>query len=245
MRQKHAMKLGFIICIFLAGLGLSSTAFAGSAWVWANNPTAKSYTPNVKFAHSQQGGKVWVTRTSPGKYEIKFAGWSVSTRVSSNVQVSAYGVGSNHCKVASWSPSNDTLGVKINCFTSGGTPDDSMFSALISYGNRYDSSSRTAYAWSSSARSSHTAKSKFAYNGQRPVQIKRLKVGVYEANFTGFIGDQANGGNVQVTAYGNSNTQCKIKDWTKRRKDLVITILCFQPAGMPSDSLFSILVHGP
>ena len=50
------------------------------AYVWANNPTAASYTPSTTYSHNSSGSPVSITRSSAGRYAVTFAGLGGSGR---------------------------------------------------------------------------------------------------------------------------------------------------------------------
>lgn len=236
------MKMCFVISTLLLSLMLVKPAAAETAWVWANAAKNASYIANAQFSHNPSGAEIQITRNGPGKYAVRFGKLGAVAKTTSNVQVSSYGSGSDNCKVAGWSPSGTALTLRVHCFTASGTPADGQFSALVSY-EKPQSASKTAFAWSSKAGASHRAPVKFVSNSGRPVQIKRSGVGQYEAVFVG-LGRKTtpSGGNVQVTAYGPKNQQCKVKNWRKTKLDFVARVACFQPSGAPADAQFSILV---
>lgn len=92
-----------------------------SAYAWAHNPTATSYTPfsSYQFASSNTTGTV--TRSGVGAYNVK---WEFMNLNNGNVQVTAYNTTSASCKVAAW---NSSSGVQVRCFTASGVPIDTLF----------------------------------------------------------------------------------------------------------------------
>ena len=238
------MKKGFVISTALLSFSFAGIASAETAWVWANAQKSASYTANAQFSNNPDSGKIHIKRSGPGKYEVKFGNLGGGAKITSNVQVSSYGAGSNMCKVAGWSPSGNGLTVRVSCFTASGTPSDSQFSALVTY-EKGKAASTSAFAWCSNARATHKAPAKFVSNSKRPVEIKRLKLGHYDAVFTGLTTKSKSGGNVQVTAYGQGNEQCKVKGWRKANRNFVASVACFQPNGAAADSQFSVLVNLP
>jgi hypothetical protein len=90
------------------------------SYVWANEPTLAAYTPSLNYQWDDFGGTNTITRSGVGAYAVHF------TRPVSdgNVQVTAYGDGSEHCKVAFW---NQSHGVQVRCFNSSGLPVDTRF----------------------------------------------------------------------------------------------------------------------
>lgn len=98
-----------------------------SAYAWANNPTAASYTLSRSFAWTRGDGWATGTRSGAGSYSVKFFDGNFGQQVSlanGNVSVTAYGTGPEICKVAWW---NTTSGVGVRCFDTTGAPADSRF----------------------------------------------------------------------------------------------------------------------
>ena len=60
-------------------------------------------------------------------------------------------------------------------------------------------------------------------------------------SWAGFAGSGFNGGHVQVTAYSGSNERCVVTSWSSE----VVTVRCFDTAGNPADSLYTILFLKP
>ncbi len=56
-----------------------------------------------------------------GFYAVNFPNQNLSE---GDVQVTAYGIGSEFCKVGSWT---STGGVRVSCFDSTGTPKDTQY----------------------------------------------------------------------------------------------------------------------
>ena len=66
-----------------------------------------------------------ITRSSTGVYQVRLPTLGAAN---GHVQVTAYGSGTNECKVASWGPSGTTQVVNIRCFTTAGAPADTLYS---------------------------------------------------------------------------------------------------------------------
>jgi hypothetical protein len=70
-----------------------------------------------------------------------------------------------------------------------------------------------------------------------PVTITRTAPGSYSVTWQGADPQIIDGGDVQVTAYGTGNAQCKVERWTG---DIAL-IRCLGPTGAPMDSQFTAL----
>jgi hypothetical protein len=116
--------LTYVSGISLVG-GPCSTDELGtcSAYVWANQPTSPSYTPSLAYQFNNTGATNTITRSEAevGVYWVQFPYQSLDD---GDVQVTAYGSGSEYCKVVYWTPGT---GVQVRCFSSNGTPVDTYF----------------------------------------------------------------------------------------------------------------------
>jgi hypothetical protein len=97
----------------------AEAASFGWAYLWADQPTAPSYTPSLAYQFNSSGATNTVVRTGVGRYTAKLPNLGSQT---GQVQVTAYGTGSERCKVERWYPSGTTQQVNVRCFTSTGTP---------------------------------------------------------------------------------------------------------------------------
>jgi hypothetical protein len=89
-----------------------------TAYAWANLPATKSYTPANAYRFG--AAKATITRVGTGDYKFK----TPVNFVNGNVQVTAYGTGSEHCKVAYW---NNADGIRVKCYTAKGVPVNARF----------------------------------------------------------------------------------------------------------------------
>jgi hypothetical protein len=160
------------------------------------------------------------------------------------VHVTAYGTGSEWCKVAHWGPvifaQQSAQQVKVLCFAAGGTPVDARFTMT------YDHPSVAPYPTmaflladqpSPAFNTPYTPNSSFNSNGGTNT-VERAGVGVYLAKLPN-LGDSV-GGHVQVTAYGTGSERCKVGYWTLIRGAIqVVEVQCFTSNGALADSRFA------
>jgi len=96
-------------------------------FLWADQPTAASYTPNASYNYNNRGGSNTVTRSGTGVYTATFPG----LRGGGNPQVTAYsfyqGAGA-HCEISSWTATGTTTQVGVLCFDGTGNPADEYYS---------------------------------------------------------------------------------------------------------------------
>ena len=96
-------------------------------FLWADQPTAASYTPNSNWNYNNRGTPNTVTRSSTGAYTATFPG----LRGGGNPQVTAYsfyGGAAAHCEISTWTATGSTTDVGVLCFDAHGNPADEYFS---------------------------------------------------------------------------------------------------------------------
>ena len=104
-------------------------------YVWANNPTADSYTPSATYAYNGAGGPITITRSGTGSYAVRFTGLGGGGTPGGHVQVTAYGNGSENCKVSGWSSSGSDFVTYIRCFDVSGNPANTRYTVFVTWPN--------------------------------------------------------------------------------------------------------------
>lgn len=208
-------------------------------FVWANQPTAASYTPSTSYQSSSAGTTATVRRSSTGAYQVTFPGLGGG---GGDVQVSAYGSSDGFCQVGGWGGSPD-LSVWVYCFSSSGARADRTFTVQYFRESRtgeLNDAGATSYLWANSATlSSYVPSSYYAYNDTGAShQIVRFGTGQYEARLPGMVGG---GGHAQVTAYGSSATRCNAAYWYPNGEGASVHVRCYDAAGALKDSQFTLL----
>jgi hypothetical protein len=217
-------------------------AFAASAhdqsygFVWANEPTAASYTPGSTYAYNDSGRTPRIARTGTGEYRVTFPSLSGLGSTFGNVQVSAYGSTGHYCKIASWSGDD----VAVACFDSAGIPADTRYTVLYLVPDYHDNPYAFALAHQPSTLSYAPARSYNAGGGGLVLAI-RVGVGRYALSWTGFGATGSGRTHAQVTAYGSGNARCRLDDWI----DDSALVSCFDATGTPVDSQYSVLYWRP
>ncbi len=100
-----------------------------TAYAWVDNATAASSVPSGKYRYNSAGGGATVRRPKRGSYSVSFS--KLGGRRGGNVQVSAYGPGSETCKVVSWNAAAAGFTANVSCWSASGQPADSRFSVLV------------------------------------------------------------------------------------------------------------------
>lgn len=217
-------------------------------FLWADQPTAASYTPSTVYSedNNTSRGPGTVTRNGVGSYTVRFPVYSGPVAAGS-VKVTAYGYSTGVCKVASWGPSGGDEAVNVLCFDSSGASSDELFSVVFASGMNLigDNTMADAYAW---ADQPFTASYTPALSYQRDttvdrsgtITISRAGTGSYDV-----VMPQQNagldGGHVQVTAYGYDTNRCQVVRWTNTSTGRTARINCYSNGGTLTDSLFDVV----
>jgi hypothetical protein len=207
-------------------------AGAQSVWgyVWANSPASASYTPSTQYQRNSSGALNTITRSGVGAYTVDFA--NLGIYYGGTVDVTAYGSGSETCKVLNWGPLLADMNVNVRCFDAAGNPVDAMFTASFT---RPVSSASFAYVWAYTG--SGTLGGYYQFNSTGAANsITNPATGSYLVSLPGLGGP---GGAVEVTAYGGGNASCKVGYWTYSGTTENVNVLCQTPAGAPVNSAFT------
>jgi hypothetical protein len=237
VKRFASFKVAFTAAL-LAGVSFGA-AEAGQkvGWVWANQESAASYTPDIDYSFNSAGGAVGITRSSAGVYNVSFAGLGSGTQFS-NVLVSGYQTNGT-CKVSGWNVGAASIGVL--CFDAAGNPADSKYTLLYqSRSGGFGSGSKgLAFLWANDpSAASYTPSSSYQYNSTGGTNtMTRSSVGHYTAILSGL---DTVGGTVQVTAYGAGAGRCKVSTWGPDFDGQHVSVLCFDASGAASDQTFTL-----
>lgn len=229
------------------------SADKGIAFLWADQPTEASYTPNLAYQYNSTGATNTMVRNGTGSYTAAIPGL---TKKGGNVQVTAYGSAPARCKISGWSSGQAGTSVNILCFDVTGAAADEMFTLAytigeplgLNNGRVYHTHGQYgddgAYAWANKAEDTnvYTPSRPYNYNGFKtgPLTAQKNSTGVYTIDVPGetFFGG---GSAVLVSADGTSNGFCTagdgLEDWDP------FQVLCYDQNGNPADSEFSVLLQ--
>lgn len=232
---------GAVVSVLTMAPAAALAADTGYAWVWAGNSTG-DYIPHASYAYNSRGGTLRVVNVSTGDYRVDITHFTGS---GGNVQVSAYGYGSERCKVRNWYPSaTNTLSINIRCHDVAGNLVNTRFIAL------YNSQQLTtpggqwgAYLWtdSPSATSSYTPSATYQWNASGLLStVVRTSTGNYNVTLTGQTSEFPS--SLLVTAYGDGSEYCKLVNWGTGSTSTsnMAYVRCFAANGQPADSRFTL-----
>jgi len=115
------------------------------AFVYADQASTASYSPEKYFNYNRSGGLNTITRLGTGTYRVDIPHADI-TRGGGTATVTAVTTGANHCKVLDWYPTGVPESVFVDCYNGSGSKSDTRFTMLFldgsSLGTYYG-----AYAW--------------------------------------------------------------------------------------------------
>lgn len=204
--------------------------YTDNAFAFANQPTGSGYVPPASTAWNPQGA-IHVIRTGIGSYEVAFSGLGNLTGSNGgHFQAQAVGTASSYCNVGGWGGSPE-LDVSVLCYSGAGAALDTDFNVLFEL-----PSLEVAYVWANDpASASYTPDPYYSWNPSGGgITITRSGTGQYNVSWSGL--SLLDGGDVQVTAYGSTNAQCKVVGWGSSS----VNVMCFTPGGTPVDIYFDV-----
>src|SRR5580693_1735504 len=106
--------------VFIAALASALPAHAANGligWVWANQPTTASYTPDAAHSYNSRAAANTVTRFSAGVYGVEMDGL-FNGNEENDVQVSAYDT-SGYCQILDMGHRSAGVTIIVNCYNVG------------------------------------------------------------------------------------------------------------------------------
>lgn len=239
-------------------VGRSDTPGPEGGYVWAYDATSASYTPTPtsSYAWNSTGQAINITHSTTGVYTVTFKGqnWSGGT-----AEVTAYGSGSEYCKLDSLSRVNTDKQVIVRCFTTTGVPANTLYSLRLS---RVSPEGAPSYSFAIADQPSNTnpytpaAAHRVQFRGSPsggstglfPMTVTRTGVGSYSVNMPQMLAHQADNdpnlykkNTVNVVAVGTGAEYCTIVGWSGNNDiETNIGIGCYNAAGVAADSQFMI-----
>jgi hypothetical protein len=230
----------------------TSTQGIAGGYLWADQPTAASYTPSSAYQWKPAGTAHTIRRHSVGTYEVTIAGSSTS---GGTVAVTAQGPGSEHCKVSWWSVIGANTVVGVNCFSTTGSPVDTRFSLNFDYGTPSGTTDygylmpfKGGYAWTNDPNAAsytplwpyQTILDRLSYPqgcvAMRSVTAGRTATGRYFLDY-GLLRDTDS--TAFATAHGVGSNYCKLQSWLSDGSGGTrVSVKCFDASGAPADSAY-------
>jgi hypothetical protein len=224
--------------MFVAALAASLPAHAEVGrigWVWANEPTTASYTPDAAHSYNSRAGANTVTRISTGFYQVFMAG--LYRAEASNVQITAYGSDGNYCSAGVWGHAGGSkVQTFVQCYNASGAVADSQFTLLYQSHSGNMGTATKGLAFISSF--PNTPPPSYTYNSTGGTNtITHNGTGSYTVALPGL---SASAGHVQVTAFGSPAHRCKVDNWNADSGTTYVNVQCYDDTGTPADEEFSL-----
>lgn len=225
---------------FVPGTGTTASAYIRSSYA------DRSHTPSSSWSWNSAGGSNYVTRDSTGFYTVAFSSLNAGN---GNALVTAFGTGSEYCKLQTWSLSGTTTNVQVVCYNSSGQLADSRFSLVFT--GKLDSGAAGGYAhwdrgfvWANQeTSSSYTPNTTYNWNpitnSSSSNTAGRTSTGRYWVQYPSFPGVHAT--NAMVSAYGpyQDAVYCKPLSWDASGNGARLQVNCYGPSGNLVNSKFS------
>jgi hypothetical protein len=224
-----------------------------SAYVWASQPTKAEYTATDAYSWNSKGGVNIIEREGVGKYSVVMGGFDDMVNTAGNVLVTAYGSGSEHCKVKQWDREGFAIVSSVACFDTSGAAVDTMFALSFAWHLPSDGVGLGGYVLADNETAAEYEPAEFYSENIPPLyppspwsvdpQAGRYDKGVYYVHYPFMPGyDTAT---ALVTAHGSSSNYCKVQSWGDHAGDADlgrgtrVNVRCFDAAGNLKDTEFS------
>jgi YVTN family beta-propeller protein len=205
-------------------------------YLWANDPSASSYTPDTVYQFNSAGGTDTITKLGIGEYLVFTPGLDLSN---GTVAVTAYGPTNAQCRIDGWGGGEAV----ILCSHPGGVAVDSQFTMtwVDSASLLGLASHRSAYFWADQPTSTvpYLPSATYSFNSMGGANVVTpLATGQWHISLAGL--GQATAGTVIVTAYGSTNAHCAwggtlVQDGSSEAAN----VFCFNGANVPVNTYFT------
>ncbi|MFO1078130.1 MAG: hypothetical protein U1E73_10460 [Planctomycetota bacterium] len=217
------------------------------AYLWADQPTAASYTVNTGTSFVSAGGTPTVQRLGGGHYRVTVPGLANTSAEIGNVQVTPQSSSLLHARISYWMHVGGDLRVEVICADQAGAPADGRF--FLSYQERAAAIDEadgtgahllalfpTVAAYDPPA---IHADSNGTQGPRNHESILRQGVGRYRVHLPS-VAPVARS-NAQVTPYGQTFSHATVRSWTSDgRSGTYVYVDTYDASGTPTDAAFSL-----
>jgi hypothetical protein len=235
----------------------TKSSFYANAYLWADQPTtAGCTTPSLAYQFNSRGATNTACRVSTGEYDVTMPHMEPDrfnpTTKGGTVQVTAYGSGSERCKVRYWYESMTNVIARVGCSTAAGVAADSRFTAsfMRSPGEPAiefaEDTQESYYVWANSAPNPAAVYQSDSYGTSSAATLESpatgLAIGTYRAHLPGV---KSINSTAIVTAYGGGNTYCNVTSWYSNAAigGTTVAVGCYDSAGFPVNSQFTLFYN--
>lgn len=207
-------------------------------YVWANKPSAGSYTPSLAYQFNFSGKTNTIKRLGLGKYKVIMPGPVVAD---GTVKVTAYGKSANSCQVVQWVDNSPGQDVYVDCFTTAGAPAGNKFTMTFTASDDLlGDGAPSGYLWGDQpSAASYTPSLLYQFDtAATQATVTRLQAGEWETLFPS--DGQGTAGDEQATAYGSVPAHCIVDGpigpvGGSEQGD----VFCFDTSGNPLDVTYA------
>ncbi|MFY1670933.1 hypothetical protein ACN27G_13335 [Plantactinospora sp. WMMB334] len=179
-------------------------------------------------------------RLAPGRYHVKFPQVGAGSR--GNVHVTPVNRTGHYCEIVRWGQSGADEIVDVQCHKPGGDRDDTRFTVLWTYSSGLVPPVEGSHAWLQWGGAAVVQSYNSTGGG---VSVLAGGVGIYQVRLGGVGVAGTLAGNLQVTAVqpNAGPRRCKVARWGSSGLDIIAYVTCFDPAGAPVASEFTLSYH--
>jgi len=225
---------------FMAAFTSGGSTTGTTDFVWANNPTAGSYTPDLSYQFNSSGGTNTIKHLGTGRYNVIMPGPVVAD---GTVKVTAYGSSANFCQVDQWADVSPGQNVFVDCFSPAGAPVNNKFTMTFTASDDLlgDGASFSGYLWGNDPTSStYTPDTQYQFDtAGTTATVTKLppNPGEWQASFP----NEADGaqGDQQGTAYGSTPAHCIVDGPIGINGNEAGDVFCFDINGNLLDTLYT------
>jgi hypothetical protein len=212
----------FVDTTFVANFEVGSADGVSFSYLWANQPTLTTqYNPPSQYRYDSTGQASWVQRQSTGKYRVYLPASYDTGGDPITFQVTAYGLLTARCAISGITVHPGIH--EVTCLDATGAPFDTKFEITMSAAGSFIG--RTDLRFGDYRRASSG--------------VVHNSTGVYTVPADG-LGSVPGRGQVTVTAIGTSTSYCHVGNWSTAGLVENMVVRCFNPAGSPVDSDFTL-----
>jgi hypothetical protein len=214
------------------------------AYLFADQASAASYTPDLQHQFNSSSRVNTITRTATGAYSVLLPGLASP---GGTVKVTAHSASGDSCNAASWAGAGADEVVDVRCFDTTGAPVDDRFTLVYAdAGSIVADSAASGYLLASRpSTASYTPTPQFDSTGGSST-VTRTATGLYTVTLPGLgsLPVTADAGIVHVTAASTTGNRCQVVDWSSGLSlpaspiPLLVHVACQTPAGAAADTKF-------
>lgn len=210
------------------------------AYAWNSNAsTAGASTPSPEYSYNPTAAANTMNRTGTGLYTVEWTGLTVPAGAINAQFVTAYSPSAGgFCMDDNWGSSQ----LIFRCYDKAGVLTDQSSTTVVIGSATF--SGRSAFAWIDAPAASGEASGTWRHHPLgRSIYSEHVATGSYVVRFAGLQRASASDREgAVVTAYGPVAAVCQSGAPTSTSTALEVAVRCFDAAGAPADSRFTILL---